>query len=317
MRKVGKCMKTTDEVLLKHLQRQYGDDILNKATGSNAGLVQEERMVTRNGKSFPQKVWVNPNKDQKEDKKPAKLPDTSKKHKNADGLYTAERGELHKKIKDKVFDACGKPAAGERPQAILMGGGSASGKGRTLDTVVKAKLEADGVEVGIVDPDEVKKELPEYEGYQEEDINEAAAAVHTESSEVGAHIIDEIVGDGRHFVYDGTMKNTAKYEQLIDRLQDAGYDVHIYVTDVPLDVAIERSDARAEETGRKVPHSIIEGSHRGVPGSVEALKDKVNSYQVFDNSGDSLKLMAANGFVEPELYTAFLEKGGVNYRTTD
>jgi len=37
-------------------------------------------------------------------------------------------------------------------------------------------------------------------------------------------------------------------------------------------------------TGRKVPLHIIESSHRGVPGTLEAKKDKIDSYKVFDNT---------------------------------
>lgn len=308
----------TDVNMIEYLERKYGEETLEKAVpaSSRGHLVPVQKQISRNGKTHTQTVWIDPNADQEEEKKP-KLPDTSKKHKTENGTYTAERGRLHEKIKDDIFNACGKPKPGERPQAILMGGGSASGKSSMKDDIIVKKLQEEGVQAGTVDSDEIKKDLPEFAGYKKQDQNAASAAVHTESSEIGAYAIDEIVGDGRHFIYDGTMKNTAKYEALIERLEDAGYDVHVYVVDIPIEEAKRRSDERAKQTGRKVPHSIIESSHRGVPGSVEALKDKVDSYQVFDNTGDGLKLMAANGFVEPELYTAFLEKGGVKYRATD
>src|SRR5699024_3485491 len=160
--------------------------------------------------------------------------------------------------------------------------------------------EKDGIQAGTIDSDNIKEQLPEYAQYQEIDVNEAARFVHNESSEIGNYVINTAIDEGRHFIYDGTMKSGDKYKKLIDRLEEAGYDVHIYVADVPLEVAKARSQARAERTGRKVPESIIESSHRGVPKSMEALKDRVKSYQVYDNSGEELELIAANGFVNPE-----------------
>lgn len=307
----------TDQELTNYLMKKMadaGDDALEKAQRSSR-LVARKQMATRkDGKQYMTTVWVNPDDIKKE--KTAKMRFTDEMHKTESGKYTQERAKLHREIRDKVISQCGKPKEGERPVAILMGGGSASGKSTMKEGVLDPKLKSEGIQAGTVDSDKIKESLPEYAGYQKIDINEAARYVHNESSEIGAHIIDTAVEEGRNFVYDGTMKSTGKYEQLINRLKDAGYDVHIYVCDIPTELAIERSDARAKKSGRKVPHEIIKASHAGVPKSVEKLKDKVNSFQVFDNSGDELQLIASNDYVEPEKYTAFLAKGGVKYRAT-
>jgi hypothetical protein len=81
-------------------------------------------------------------------------------------------------------------------------------------------------------------------------------------------------------------------------------------------VAKERSDKRAEQTGRKVPHHIIEGSHAGVPHTLEAIKDKIKSYHVYDNT-DGPKLFASNTHIDPKRYQEFLDKGKAKFKAKD
>ena len=196
-----------------------------------------------------------------------------------------------------------------------MGGGSASGKSTMRKQVIDKQLSDEGIKAGTVDSDEIKEAIPEFSEYKEKDQGSAARLVHKESSDIGAKAIEDIVDQGRNFVYDGTMKSVDKYDDLIKQLKKAGYEIHVYVADVPLEEAYKRSDARAARSGRKVPHDIIEKSHRGVPKTLEHIKDKVDSYQVFDNT-DSLNLIASNNYVNPDKYLKFLEKGNVKFRTT-
>ena len=305
-------MENFDNQMIEHIEKSMKPDEFKKAM-SHAGLTYQQKQVSRGGRTFMQGFWTKT--EEKKTEKQHKI-STASQHQDSQGRYKRQRAVLHKKIVDEVVDKCGKPKAGEKPVCILMGGGSASGKSTMRRNVIDKMLKERGVEAGTVDVDEVKDHLPEFEQLKKTSPDDAARLVHEESADVGALMINEIVALGRNFVYDGTMKSKDKYDTLVSQLKKRGYEVHVYVADVPLDVAKERSDKRAERTGRKVPHSIIEGSHRGVPKTVEHLKDKVDSYQVFDNT-DTLQLIASNDHVHPEKYSNFLNKAGLTIKPTN
>jgi predicted ABC-type ATPase len=307
----GKHMSKSDSLTLSYIASKLDGEALEKSM-AHAGLVYIQKPVRKHGKTFLQGFWVHPSEFNAEKHAKYKMKETREMHMTRDGYYTRERHQLHKDIVKKVIAQSERAKPGEKPVAILMGGGSASGKSTMREAVIEPMLKQQGIKAGTVDTDEIKKEIPEFNSLVKTKPEEAASLVHNESADVGALMLDTLIDQKRHFIYDGTAKNPKRYESLVKRLKDAGYEVHLYVADVPLEVAKERSDARAKATGRTVPHSIIESSHRGVPKTVEHIKDMVDSYQVYDNT-DKLQLIASNDHIDPEKYTKFLEKGGVQY----
>lgn len=107
------------------------------------------------------------------------------------------------------------------------------------------------------------------------------------------------------------MARTRKYKSLINKLKKHNYEIHAYLVDVPLSVAKERADKRARITGRKVPHHIIENTHKLVPRTFIAIKDLVDSYRVYDNQ-NGLILIVPNDFIDSKKYGDFFKKGGLN-----
>ena len=227
------------------------------------------------------------------------------------GEYTPERQKLHDSIVSKIVESAGKPKEGEKPICILLGGGSASGKSTIRKLMVQPDLDENGIKVGTVDSDDIKHELPEYEKFKEQDVNSAAYRSHEESGDIVDEAIDTLIYEKRHFIYDGTMKNPRKYKKLIENLKDAGYEVRVVGADVPLDEAIKRSDKRARKSGRMVPHSIIEGSHRGFSASFSEIAELADDYEIYDNSGEFPVLMKdkSSGVQNEKLWNRFVEKG--------
>lgn len=305
-------MHNADDLTLNYIASKLEGEHLEKAM-KKAGLVYIQKQVASKHGTFTRGYWVKASEAKEHhENNGTKMVDTKNATMNSKGTYHKARREMHEKIIKNVVYQSAKPSHGQKPVAILMGGGSASGKSTMRNAVIEKELAKRGIKAGTVDADEIKKEIPEFESLKKTHPEDAARLVHEESADVGAEMINRLVKDKRHFIYDGTAKSPEKYEKLVKKLKKAGYEVHMYVADVPLEVAKERSDKRAERTGRKVPHSIIEGSHRGVPKTVEAIKDKIDSYQVFDNTNE-LKLIASNKHIDPEMYSKFLEKGGIKY----
>lgn len=61
--------------------------------------------------------------------------------------YTTERQKLHNTIIQGILDSANSPKNGEKPIAVLMGGGSASGKGTLRSALVIPRLQSEGIYV--------------------------------------------------------------------------------------------------------------------------------------------------------------------------
>lgn len=224
--------------------------------------------------------------------------------------YIKQRQALHKRIVDSIVSQADKAKDGEKPVCILLGGGSASGKSTIRDHFIQPDLDESGTKVATVDSDEIKKFIPEYRCFQQQRPDAAALRVHNESADITTQAIDRLVSEKRHFIYDGTMKSLGKYTGIIKQLKDAGYEIRVVAATIPVEDAIARSDARAKATGRKVPHSIIRGSHGGCSVTYPQLTSMVDSYELWDNSGDEPVLIQDNeGIHDQQLYDAFIKKG--------
>src|SRR5690606_39120369 len=100
-------------------------------------------------------------------------------------------------------------------------------------------------------------------------------------------LLNRLIKGKKNFIFEGTMARTRRYKSLVNKLKENGYEIHIYVVDVPVLVAKKRADERA----RKVPHKIIENTHKLVPRTFIEIKDMVDSFHIYDNQ-DSLTLIA-------------------------
>lgn len=224
--------------------------------------------------------------------------------------YTKERQRLHNQIVQGIVDSASSPKNGEKPIAILMGGGSASGKGTIRSSMVIPRLQSEGISIGISDCDDIKEQLPEYEHFKTQDVESAAFRVHQESMDIAMEAFDALIKNHKHLLFDGTMKSVNKYTKMIDKLRQAGYQIQIIGTDVPIETARQRSQQRAKATGRGVPDNIIEMTHGGFASTYSELIPMVDSYSLYDNSGDHPVLIQDETQVyKPELLQQFTKKG--------
>ncbi len=145
------------------------------------------------------------------------LPQTKSDNVNANGTYTSERQELHKKIinkfkKDVVCITKGKPIA------VLMGGSPASGKSTFLKKYRPYLLSES---LFKVDADEIRAELPEYKGWNATQTHEEAGDI------VNTLISDKNIGVPCNFdfIFDGTMSSVKRYNILIHNLRKENYQI--------------------------------------------------------------------------------------------
>lgn len=212
---------------------------------------------------------------------------TTKQTHAPQGRYSAERLAVHEAIIAETLR--GHSPSTNRPEAIFMGGGSASGKSTIRNEFVK-KYSQDGWQAVVIDPDAIKSLLPEYQTLVNENAELAADVVHDESSDLGEKLFSRCLEQRLTFVYDGTMKNLEKYDRLIDQARALGYKTTAVIADVPLETALRREELRFAEEGRRVPREVVEATHALVPQTVNRLNIKLDTVMMFDTSKSSPEL---------------------------
>lgn len=281
-------------------------DILKRQDGK----VPVKRQVTRDGKTFQQTFWVNPADVPDETsggnnlyqrllnmgfvEKLDHLPeDTQKAHQDENGNYTEERKKLHREIKDK-FLSQGDPVPPDKtPTAVLTMGGAGSGKS-------SATRGMDFTDFVPIDPDGVKKDLPEYDEAVKGRALNAAMMAHEESSDVAKQIRAEAINTNRNVLVDGTGANLNKMSDLVSHLKEKGYHVSVIMPHIPLEEGKSRIAKRAEKTGRFVPDHVAEDQYTKIPYNFTQLADMADDAKLYNNEGSEAVLMYSKSADEGE-----------------
>lgn len=177
---------------------------------------------------------------------------TIEQYRKDDGSYDERRAKLHTQIlehfisPEKVIAAM--PPEGQKPTLTLLGGRGGSGKSWFKDKVYTEKHAI------VVDPDEIKGMLPEYEGWN-------AHQVHEESSDIMEQIISFSRQMGCNVVLDATMKSAKSALKKVDEFKGAGYRVEAHYMHLPRQEAAKRAVQRfLGKTQRYVPVDVVLGN---------------------------------------------------------
>lgn len=234
--------------------------------------------------------------------------DTLKLYSDKAGNFNEERVAFQKQIVDKEISK-GSTNLGT---TFFLGGAPATGK---------SSLETSGQVVypdGIlkIDPDGIKKELPEYNKMLETKNFKAASKVHEESSKLSKDIIKNAASKKYDAVVDAV--GDGSYQSVVDKVQmqrDAGKNViaHYVTTDVK--TSLDRAKERAIKSGRYVPPKYIKEMHKEISTIFPKLaKNNIfNELHLYDNNGTTPKLIysKANGketIYDKNSYKKFLDK---------
>lgn len=199
------------------------------------------------------------------------------------GNWDEARAAWHETVAERAVH--GKQSS-DHPQITIMGGGSASGKSTLGKQIVEHA--ADMVRV---DSDELKLEIPEYADLKKTDPSNAAMRAHEESSHLAHMILAKSMANKLDIIYDTTSsgKNSSA---LVKEAADRGYKVNLIFADVPLSVARERANYRANNPnnragfGRVVPDEVIASSHHKSAENFMKMKEmpEVSSVRLFDTT---------------------------------
>ena len=188
--------------------------------------------------------------------------------------------DVHKPIIDKALDVP-VPKPGEQKLAIMTMGAAASGKSSALRGI-------DTKRFVVMDPDNVKTQLPEYDKAVNggpKTYRDAAAMSHEESSYVAKQILNQAIARGNHIIVDGTGSDATSFLKKAEKLKAAGYTVHVTMSYLPEKVGMARMFKRAEDTGRLVKVNIAHKGYHDVPRNLDQIvhSPHVDSFKLVDN----------------------------------
>lgn len=199
------------------------------------------------------------------------------------------------------------------PTYHMLGGGTASGKTTAIESGLAdvptgrkaVQVNADVIKANIRDTDGISKNDPRW-----------AETTHAESSYVAKRVQAAAFERGQDAVLDGTGDNSVKAVlKKVDAAQEAGYTVKATYVTVPTQMAVDRSNARAAETGRVVPEDVLRETHAGVSRVLPQVATKFDSMTLIDMS-ETPKVVARatkTGGLKVEdqaLWDTFVAKGG-------
>jgi len=159
-------------------------------------------------------------------------------------------------------------------KAVILLGPPAAGKSTYANFIARKQGAA------IVDPDDAKKALPEFQG------GLGAAAVHEESSALSELVRDLIVDEGSNIVIPKVGDDAAKIASQIEVLQAKGYTVTLAKMDVTPQNAMTRMLKRFIDSGRLVSPQYVRNIGTKPNQTYANLKQqgKANGYAEIDNN---------------------------------
>jgi predicted ABC-type ATPase len=208
--------------------------------------------------------------------------------KGPDGTYrfTPERQALHDEIINRHLT--GKTPTEGQPVYHVLGGGPAAGKSHYVASDAGVGLrDANTV---MVNADDMKAELPEYQQMTADRNPTAASFVHEESSYLAARLQAASFENRLNVTLDGTGDSTpAKLRSKLATAKAAGYRVEGHYVTVPTDVAVQRANTRGAKTGRYVPESVVRGTHSGVSRALPEVYPEFDAVDLYDTRGSDLE----------------------------
>lgn len=201
------------------------------------------------------------------------LPDTVAMHRKG-GEWTPERTDLHTRILSHFLSPervrAATPDGGKAPTFTILGGRGGSGKSWFKGQVY------DPDRAIVLDADEIKHMLPEYEGWN-------AAQVHEESGDLFDRITELAAAEGLNIVHDATMKTPAKAVALVKGFKERGYRTEAHYMHLPRAEAAKRAVKRfLGPTGRYVPVEVILANTKN-EHAFDQVKGLVDRWSFRDN----------------------------------
>jgi predicted kinase len=136
-----------------------------------------------------------------------------------------------------------------------------------------------------VDPDEIRRRLPEFSVYVTKTPERAGELTRKEAGMMAEILTNFALEQGMNVLVDGSLKDAVWYENYFQKLRHGHPLLKIGIIHVkaPLEAILERIRQRGKETGRVVPMDALKRSIVQVPIAVEQLRHSVDFFLEIDN----------------------------------
>lgn len=177
-----------------------------------------------------------------------------------------------KDVKTNLY--CARPTA---PWVVFTAGAMGAGKSHAMKWLASHKyfpLES----FVMVDPDQIRYQLPEMSGYLYHNPTTAGSLTHKESGYIQEILTLEALKQGKNVLIDGSLRNASWNKILISRIYHDNMNVKIAIVHVSAseDEVMKRARKRALSTGRVVPEDILLKTLKEVPIAVKELSPLVD-----------------------------------------
>ncbi|GMH89540.1 hypothetical protein TrST_g11356 [Triparma strigata] len=208
--------------------------------------------------------------------------------------YTPERQRLQDNIirdmldQSKIVDVHGQICTTPtQPWVVFTAGAMGAGKSWVIKQMMNAEVFPLLAFVSV-DPDVIRRYLPEFESYVEQDPMMAGEMTRKEAGFIAEVITEVALREGKNVLVDGSLRDHEWYTVYFDRLRRDYPMLKTAILHVVAEekTVLERARKRGEQTGRHVPEDILRAALEQVPRSVEILSPLVDYSCCFGNEGD-------------------------------
>jgi predicted ABC-type ATPase len=132
-----------------------------------------------------------------------------------------------------------------------------------------------------IDPDEIRRQLPEWDELVRVDASQAGAVTHQEATFI-ALLAERVCQRMRlSYIVDGSLSNAEWYRDWLTQVRERGYRIFLLRFVCPIKVAAQRCDKRAQETGRTVPRELLETTYKKIPGAWRVLYPLADAWWIY------------------------------------
>lgn len=188
-----------------------------------------------------------------------------------DGTQIAGVERMFEEMEQISAEYAGGAVRQERRVDILLGP-PAAGKSTIAEMI------APEAGARIVDSDDMKKLIPEFEG------GVGANAVHEESSVLTKVYLDRVLARGDNVVIPKVGDNPDSIRKMMGKLKEAGYEVNLVNMEVAEGEPVRRMFGRFAATGRLVPPEYVHSVGSKLTDVYNQLKEEADGFASYDNN---------------------------------
>jgi hypothetical protein len=191
------------------------------------------------------------------------------------------RNNLHTQIIDSFFE---NKKSTDKPKLIFTAGCYGSGKTYVLNYLQnKSKINFD--EYVRIDPDEIRRKIPEYEQYVKDDVYTAGALTQKEAVYITDLLQYYALFNGYNIIIDGSMQDYVWYENHINwiRTKFPNYTLIIIFINSEWETIIKRENERCNNIKRCINKDLLKINYDKVQIAYDKLSKIVHHSFIINN----------------------------------